>query len=95
MKQLTGDKLSPAVQRDALAQFVHRYTGDHKPAWAREYRSDGTVYPLQFASDAEWLANTTFTVRDDGQLALNHRYCASRPTWPQNPELRISKRTKD
>ena len=85
---LTGDKLHPEDRRAVLEQYVHRFTGNHVPAWATRLRSDGTAYPLQFANDADWLANTLFAVREDGRLHHGARYCESRPTWPNNPELR-------
>lgn len=78
-----GTDLSPECQRYALAVYVHRFTRDHVPAWARSPRSDGTAYPVQFASDADWLANTLFQVTGTGRLkrALGAD-CYSRPTWP-------------
>jgi hypothetical protein len=48
-----GSGMHPAEQRFVLAAYVHRFTGDHKPAWALRPRQDGSAYPLQFASDAE------------------------------------------
>lgn len=80
-----GSLLSPEVQREALAAFVHRYTGEHRPNWAS--REDCKACPIQFATDAEWLSNTVFRTNKDGSL---HRRaaCESYPTWPNNPELR-------
>lgn len=88
-KMLPGAALSPRGQRDALASFVHRYTGQHKPDWAREpWKPDGTPYPVQFANDADWLANTLFHATKAGLLDQRYRDCMSTPTWPNNPELR-------
>lgn len=81
-----GTELRPAVQRQALACFVHRFTGQHKPAWASKPWKDGKHYPVQFKDDAEWLANTLFEVREDGGLCGGE--CRSHPTWPNNPEQR-------
>jgi hypothetical protein len=83
-----GTDLSPLQRRIALAQYVHRYTLEHKPAWAnkpREVTDDqGRVtqaaYAPLFASDADWLANTLFNVKKDGTLAQAD--CWSSPTWP-------------
>lgn len=83
-----GSLLRPEVQREALASFVHRFTKDHKPAWACKPRPDGTAYPVQFASDADWLSHTIFRTRKDGELDRRHDACESVPTWPDNPELR-------
>lgn len=84
-----GKDLTPADQKHALRAYVHRYTGDHTPAWAKHTtRPDGREYVVQFRDDAEWLANTFFRVRNDGTLAVSVYNCESHPTWPNNPELR-------
>lgn len=36
MKQVLGTNLSPENQKRALAAYVHRFTADHVPNWARE-----------------------------------------------------------
>jgi len=84
-----GTKLSPAEQRKALARFVHRFTGDHIPRWASGIWKDGKTYPVQFSSDADWLAHTRFVVTADEKLDGPTNFCESTPTWPLNPELRI------
>lgn len=83
MRYTLGSLLSPADQRTALTRYVHRYTRDHVPAWAK--KSNGTVYQVQFASDMDWLSNTTFPVRKDGSLAARGA-CNSHPTWPDSPD---------
>lgn len=83
-----GSELRPDQQRQVLAQYVHRFTGDHRPAWAGRPWKDGQPYPLQFANDREWLANTYFAITGGGELDGRARYCHSTPTWPSNPELR-------
>lgn len=90
MKILLGSQLSPSQQSEALARFVHRFTGNHRPAWSREKRPDGTAYPVQFADDSDWLAHTRFHVTKAGRLSNRHNHCESSPTWPHNPELRRS-----
>lgn len=82
-KRALGSTLSPLVQKQALARFVHRFTRDHKPAWMQK-----TKDKLQFDSDAEWLAHTFFYVTSKGNLDERYGYCESNPTWPDNPELR-------
>lgn len=80
-----GDLLPDRLQRDALAAYLHRFTRDHFPLWARKPMPDGGAYPCQFASDAEWLANTMFpvTVRKGGKLGDHTRgHSRSYPTWP-------------
>ncbi len=90
MKQIPGHQLKESAKREALARYIHRFTGDHRPAWAKDRRPDGSPYPVQFKDDAEWLANTWFIVRNDGELPRCYRDCQSNPTWPNNPELRRS-----
>jgi hypothetical protein len=81
-KMVPGSELRPEVQRDCLRRYVHRYTREHVPDWSRKPRHDGSSYPVQFASDADWLAHTLFTVKADGTLDERARYCHSSPTWP-------------
>jgi hypothetical protein len=90
MKQLKGSEMSETAKDQALSCYVRRYTKDHKPRWVRDTKSE----PVQFASDADWLAHTLFWVREDGSLMMR-RYCDSSATWPDNPELRAgSKQSK-
>lgn len=83
-----GSELDPVVQREALSMFVHRYTRDHVPDWAREPTDDGKPPPVQFDSDAEWLAHTRFKVTKSGRLDQRSQQCWNNPTFPDNPELR-------
>ena len=76
----TGDVLHPEDRAYVLRAYVHRSTPE------RNAPREGC--PLQFASDADWLANTTFKVRKNGRLDRRVKSCESRPTWPHNPELR-------
>lgn len=85
---ISGDQLPPSEQRKALAQFVHRFTGEHRPDWANKPRRDGSAYPVQFADDSDWLANTRFAVTRGWRLDERVQRCDSSPTWPLNPELR-------
>lgn len=84
-KTRKGNELSPADQAHVLASFVHRFTKQHRPQWAGSLRPDGTAYPVQFASDADWLANTEFAVLPSGKLDRRVKECHSSPTWPDNP----------
>lgn len=80
---VTGSQLTPRMRGQALAAFCHRYTKEHVPHWARS-----GSYPVQFASDQDWLAHTLFFITRDGRLATRPNHCFSTPTWPDNPELR-------
>lgn len=81
-----GSELCTEDQSYVLRAYVHRYTKEHVPGWAT--KAGGGLYPVQFASDAEWLKNTRFRVRKGGRLDERVRVCESAPTWPDNPELR-------
>lgn len=83
-----GTELHPDDQRHVLSAYVHRHTREHKPEWARKEWKDGKPYPVQFASDADWLAHTRFAVTTKGRLHHGVHECESSPTWPDNPELR-------
>lgn len=82
-RMLTGTQLTAADRAHVLNTFVHRFTGDHKPAWAHTLRPDGTPYMPQFADDADWLCNTKFMVKADGRIDMRAKFCESHPTWPQ------------
>jgi hypothetical protein len=83
-----GTELSREDQAYVLRAYVHRFTGDHKPGWARKARPDGSAYPVQFKDDQDWLAHTEFYVKKNGSIDHRHDNCFSSPTWPNNPELR-------
>lgn len=80
--------LPAALQADALRAYLNRFTREHVPQWARKPRDNGEPYPVQFASDKEWLARTLFpiTVRKGGKLGDHTRagnaHCLSFPRWP-------------
>lgn len=77
-----GTELNANDQAYVLNAYIHRYTAEHKPDWANTLKPDGTPYKPQFASDADWLANTKFYVRKDDRLSNAFSYCESHPTWP-------------
>jgi len=85
---IRGDLLPAKLQADALRAYLHRFTREHIPLWSRRPRDNGEPYPVQFASDSEWLARTLFpiTVRKGGTLGDHTRagkaHCRSFPTWP-------------
>ena len=77
-----GSALRPDVQAECLRRFVHRFTAEHIPDWACKPRPDGTPYPVQFASDSDWLEHSHFAVKKDGRLDGRVTHCQSAPTWP-------------
>lgn len=69
----------PLTFEQAKAQYVHRYTAEHVPAWARTPHN-GRYYAPQFRNDREWYDNTLFY--GESELATR-KYCyTSGQTWP-------------
>lgn len=75
--------------KEAQFKYVHRFTMEHVPQWAREKRADGTFYAPQYASDEEWYKLSLFPGDKEypftGQM---HGACLSRnQTWPLGQKL--------
>lgn len=85
-----GSRLGPYMQSEVKRVFVHRFTGDHRPCWVDKPMPNGQPYPLQFADDADWLANTYFWMTKRGELCKRTRHCESHPTWPNDPYIRTA-----
>lgn len=65
----------------AKSEYVHRYTMEHMPNWARKPANNGKYYGPQFSSDVEWYANTKFP--GEPGLHGNNKHCeTSGQTWP-------------
>ena len=79
---MKGTELSAQDRQHVLAAYVHRFTRDHKPAWAYKPRPSGNPYNPHFTNDAEWLAHTFFSVTKMGRLDRRVMHCESSPTWP-------------
>ena len=84
---VVGSELPHFVQQDALSSFVHRFTGEHIPAWSKEAAPNGRFYAPQYRNDQEWLQHTLFAVNTKKDtVCLAHGkdvYCQSNnPTWP-------------
>lgn len=68
----------------AKAQYVHRYTMEHKPTWANKPMSDGRHYAPQYLTDKEWYNNAKFyphPLCDEGQCVTQNT------TWPLGQTL--------
>jgi hypothetical protein len=61
--------------------FINRFTAEHVPAWAAKPCDNGNFYAPQFASDAEWYANTKF-YGELGHIGVRHECYTSGQTWP-------------
>lgn len=66
----------------ACAQYVHRFTMEHVPAWALKPLEPGKYYAPQYLSDAEWYANTTFP-GEIGHFNGKHHCHSTQQTWPK------------
>ena len=73
---------------DACAQYPHRFTMDHTPAWARNPMPNGGWYAPQFASDREWYALTIFPGEPGNEKARKYCYSTGQ-TWPLGKELDV------
>lgn len=74
--------MSRPTLAQACARYVHRYTMQHVPAWAREPHN-GRYYAPQYRSDAEWYASTIFPGEPGYPYGKRNRHCyTSGQTWP-------------
>ena len=73
--------MRPISFNRARNTYIHRYTLDHIPAWAREPHKPGIWYAPQYASDREWYEHTLFP--GEGGIERDSKFCSStRQTWP-------------
>jgi len=84
-----GSELCYADQQQVLRSYIHRYTREHIPNWAKGDKHYPKGYPLQFNSDQEWLKNTRFAVKKNGRLDRRFKFCESCPTWPDGVPKRV------
>lgn len=70
---------------EAKAKYVHRFTMEHIPTWARTGHIPATnehntirYYAPQFRTDREWYENSIFP--PDNPFSKTD--CHSSPTWP-------------
>ncbi len=82
MRTATGTQLNGTDRAHVLGAYCYRFTGEHFPAWAQKPMPNGSAYKVQFADDADWLANTRFAVTKTGRLDRRFNHCESSPTWP-------------
>lgn len=69
----------------ARSQYVHRFTMEHVPQWARTECGNGKFYAPQYSSDSEWYEHTVFPEEEshpDFPRKVNHCY-ATGQTWPR------------
>lgn len=61
--------------------YVHRFTCEHIPAWARKPRPDGWYYAPQYATDQEWYEKTAFPGEPDHIGRITGCYSRN-ASWP-------------
>lgn len=72
---------------EAKRMYVHRFTMEHVPAWARKVRVDGTYYAPQYRSDREWFERTLFG-KEAREYGAPRGSCMSlNQTWPLGKAL--------
>ncbi len=70
----------------AKAWYVHRFTCEHVPTWARALRDDGSYHAPQFATDREWYDAALFP--GEAWLSVKETHCHNgKPTWPYGTAL--------
>jgi hypothetical protein len=66
----------------ACAQYVHRFTMQHIPQWARKpCEGNGKFYAPAYRTDAEWYNNTKFP-GEDGHIGNRNHCFTTGQTWP-------------
>lgn len=67
---------------DAKRRFVHRYTMEHKPAWAK-LPCNGRFYAPQYSTDQEWFDKTKFPGERGYPFGDRESDCySSGQSWP-------------
>jgi hypothetical protein len=68
----------------AKARYVHRFTMEHVPAWARmpsDFKNCVRFPAPQFINDREWYDNTKFK-GDEGWIGRGSDCYTTGQTWP-------------
>ena len=70
----------PITLGEAKARYVHRYTMEHVPQWARVAAHNGKFYAPQYQDDTEWYRLTEFN--GEGVIATAKHCYSHSQTWP-------------
>lgn len=67
---VAGTKMTSEQRKQIKAAFVHRFTGNHKPAWVTKTpnRPDGVPYEPTHATDDAWINDHAFNILQNGDL---------------------------
>lgn len=71
----------PISLATARAQYVHRFTCEHIPAWVHKRAPNGKFYAPQYRNDAEWYENTIFP-GEQGHPRKEDHCMSDGQTWP-------------
>jgi hypothetical protein len=70
-----GKKLSPEQHKKVLSAYVHRHTGEHKPAWANKPMPNGNAYKPTHDTDKAWVHDHAFHFnKKTGNLSAKHKH---------------------
>ena len=73
-----GKKLNPEQHKKVLNAYVHRYTGEHKPAWAKKTMPNGEACKPTHKTDKDWVHDHAFYF-NKGTNNLSGRYQHAEP----------------
>lgn len=66
----------------AKRMYIHRYTMEHVPQWAKGVAMNGKFYAPRYRSDREWYENTVFPGEAEW-LGPREKHCHSDgQSWP-------------
>ncbi len=71
---------------EAKRIYIHRFTAEHVPTWARQPMTETRYYAPQYRNDREWYNKTTFP-GEDGHLGGRDHCFSSGQTWPFGQSL--------
>lgn len=71
----------------AKREYVHRFTMEHVPQWAKKPMPNGAFYAPQFKTDREWYENTLFPPHKYSRSKRDTSCFTSGQTWPLGKSL--------
>lgn len=86
MRTATKKRINPQAPmsfNQACAAYIHRFTMEHIPEWAKEQGPDGKFYAPQYRTDQEWYDNTKFPPHNPhARSAKDTSAWSTGQTWP-------------
>lgn len=71
----------------AKAAYVHRFTMEHIPQWAKKPMDNGKYYAPQYTSDREWYDNTLFPPHAFSISKRDTSCHSTNQSWPLGKSL--------